>query len=307
MPIKVPDHSPAEMALQEEGVDVIADALALKQDIRPLRILLLNLMPAKIATEVQIARLLSHTPLQIELCLLTTATYQPRNTPEGHLKAFYRTLGELGDEKFDGLIVTGAPVETMPFESVEYWAELSDILAWSKAHVFRRFGICWGAQALLYADFGVGKVQYDKKLFGIYEQGVQAPRSDLLRGFPDSFLSPVSRWTGLDPAEIEARPALRVLAESPETGIGLLEHVATGDIFSLNHLEYDTETLGNEFKRDQALDAATPLPHNYFPHMSPAERPANTWRPYGYLMFCNWLTALYRDTPYDLSDLKPRR
>ena len=307
MPIKVPDQSPAEAALQEEGVDVIANTTALKQDIRPLRILLLNLMPAKIATEVQIARLLSHTPLQIELSLLTTATYQPRNTPVGHLKAFYRTLGELGSERFDGLIVTGAPVETLPFERVEYWAELSDIMAWSRSHVFRRFGICWGAQAMLYADFGIGKVQYDKKLFGVFEQRVRAPRSDLMRGFPDRFPCPVSRWTGLDEAGIERRPDLRIVAESPETGIGLVEHVPTGDVFSLNHLEYDTETLRNEFVRDRTLDSTTPLPRNYFPDMSPETAPVNTWRPYGYLMFCNWITTLYRDAPFELTNLPPRR
>jgi homoserine O-succinyltransferase/O-acetyltransferase len=306
MPIKVPDRSPAEAALRQEGVDVIPDTTALRQDIRPLRILLLNLMPAKIATEVQIARLLSHTPLQIELSLLTTATYQPRNTPLEHLKAFYRTLSELGKERFDGLIVTGAPVETLPFEEVDYWSELSDIFAWSRANVFRRYGICWGGQALLYADHSVDKIQRPTKLFGVFEQRVRAPRSDLMRGFPDAFLCPVSRWTGFDPKGIERRPDLRVLADSPETGIGLVEHVPTGDVFSLNHLEYDTETLRTEFVRDLALNSAAPLPHNYFPDNNPAADPANTWRPYGYLMFWNWITALYRDAPFDLSDLSPR-
>ncbi len=306
MPIKVPDRSPAQAALHREGVEVIPDATALKQDIRPLQILLLNLMPTKVATEVQIARLLSHTPLQIELSLLTTATYQPRNTPLEHLKAFYRTLGELDGRRFDGLIVTGAPVETLPFEQVGYWSELSDILAWSRANVFRRLGICWGGQALLYAEHGVGKIQHATKLFGVFEQRVRAPRSDLMRGFPDAFPCPVSRWTGIDPDDIARRPDLRVLADSPHTGIGLVEHVPTGDVFSLNHLEYDTETLRNEYARDAALDRAAALPCNYFPGDSPAVDPANTWRPYGYLMFWNWITTLYRDTPFDLADLAPR-
>ena len=306
MPIKVPDRSPAEAALQQEGVEVIPDATALRQDIRPLRILLLNLMPTKIATEVQIARPLSHTPLQIELSLLTTATYQPRNTPFEHLKAFYRTLGEVQEERFDGMIVTGAPVETLPFEKVDYWAELKDILAWSRTNVFRRLGICWGGQALLYADHGVGKIQHPEKLFGVFEQKVRAPRSELMRGFPDAFPTPVSRWTGIDPEGIEGKPELRVLADSPQTGIGLIEHVPTGDIFCLNHLEYDTGTLRNEFERDHSLNPATPLPHNYFPSNSSAADPANTWRAYGYLMFSNWITTLYRDTPFDLSVLSAR-
>jgi len=306
MPIKVPDRSPAEAALHEEGVEVIPDATALKQDIRPLKVLLLNLMPAKVATEVQIARLLSHTPLQIELSLLTTATYQPRNTPLEHLKAFYRTLGELGSERFDALIVTGAPVETLPFEDVDYWPELKDILAWSRSHVFRRFGICWGAQAVLYADYSVGKVQYPKKLFGVYDQQVRASKSDLMRGFPDSFPCPVSRWTGLEPGTLAACGDLRVLAESPATGVGLIEHVPSGDVFSLNHLEYDTETLRNEFVRDRTADAGAPLPTNYFPGDNPVAEPGNAWRPYGYLLFWNWITALYRDAPYDLAQLQPR-
>ncbi|GLS22161.1 homoserine O-succinyltransferase [Labrys miyagiensis] len=306
MPIKVPDRSPAEAALQQEGVEVIPDATALRQDIRPLRILLLNLMPTKIATEVQIARLLSHTPLQIELSLLTTATYQPRNTPFEHLKAFYRTLDEVKDERFDGMIVTGAPVETLPFEKVDYWTELKEILAWSRTNVFRRFGICWGGQALLYAAYGVEKIQYPEKLFGVFEQRVQAPRSELMRGFPDSFPTPVSRWTGVDPRGIAAKPELRVLADSPQTGIGLVEHVPTGDVFCFNHLEYDTETLRNEFTRDVSLNPTTALPHNYFPGNSAAADPANTWRAYGYLMFMNWITTLYRDTLYDLSALSPR-
>jgi homoserine O-succinyltransferase len=306
MPIKVPDRSPAEEALHQEGVEVIPDATALMQDIRPLKVLLLNLMPAKVTTEVQIARLLSHTPLQIELSLLTTATYQPRNTPLEHLKAFYRTLDELGGERFDALIVTGAPVETMPFEQVDYWPELKEILAWSRRNVFRRFGICWGGQAVLYADYGVGKVQYSKKLFGVFEQRVRVAKSDLTRGFPDTFPCPVSRWTGLDPETLARRSDLRVLADSPVSGVGLVEHVPSGDVFSLNHLEYDTETLRNEFVRDRKANSGAPLPMNYFPADNPGAEPPNAWRPYGYLLFWNWITTLYRDAPYDLSLLRPR-
>jgi homoserine O-succinyltransferase/O-acetyltransferase len=307
MPIKVADNSPAERILNEEGVEIIRDKVALRQDIRPLRILLLNLMPAKIATEVQIARLLSHTPLQIELNLLAMSSYQPANTPREHLQAFYRQLNDIWTEYFDGLIVTGAPVEHLEFEEVAYWPEMVEVLAWAREHVFRQFHICWGAQAALYSRYGIGKVKMPKKLFGIYEQTVTQPAPPLLRGFPDRFPAPVSRYTGTDRAEIERHPELRILVDSPETGPCLIEERDTGDIYMFNHLEYDTTTLADEYRRDLQKFGTMEEPANYFLGEGAARGPANRWRPYGYLLFSNWTSLLYRDTPYNLQALGSNR
>lgn len=300
MPIKIPDGSPAEAVLLQEGIELIPEGAALRQDIRPLRILLLNLMPTKIATEVQIARLLSHTPLQIELSLLTTASYTPRNTPIEHLQSFYRTLDEVRSERFDAMIITGAPVETMDFNDVAYWPEIVKIFEWSRTNVFRRFSICWGALAALYAGYGVDKVHFDKKLSGVYPQTVRLPNSPLLRGFPAVFPAPVSRWSGIREDEIESHPSLKVMADSPVTGACLVTDIRTGDLFMFNHLEYDTETLKGEYVRDAASDPATPVPCNYFPSDDPSQEPVNSWRPFAHMLFWNWITRLYQDTPFDL-------
>lgn len=303
MPIKVPDNSPAERILGEEGVEIIRDKVALRQDIRPLRILLLNLMPTKIATEVQIARLLSHTPLQIELNLLTMSSYQPSNTPQEHLRAFYRGLDDIWTEHFDGLIVTGAPVEHLAFEEVAYWPEMIEVLAWARRNVFRQFHICWGAQAALYARYGIQKVKMPSKLSGIFDQVVADPSAPLMRGFPDRFPAPVSRYTGTDYADIERFPELRILASSPETGPCLVEERNTGNIYMFNHLEYDTSTLADEYQRDLQKFGTMQEPANYFEQNAAERRPVNRWRPYGYLLFSNWTTLLYRDTPYNLQAL----
>lgn len=302
MPIKIPDRSPSARLLESEGVELIGSNLAARQDIRPMRVLLLNLMPTKIQTEVQLARLLSHTPLQVELSLLTTRSYQPTTTAAEYMKEFYCTLPEIEGERFDGMIITGAPVERMPFEAVGYWRELCEILSWARRRVFRRFHLCWGAQAALYAEYGIDKETYAKKLSGIFEQRVRAPHSPLLRGFPETFPAPVSRYTGVERKAVEAAADLAILADSPESGICLIENKRR-DVYMLNHLEYDTETLHDEYLRDLGKEQATGIPTNYFEGDDPSRSPLNRWRPYGYLLFSNWIYQLYRDTPYDLSDL----
>ncbi|MBM3601253.1 MAG: homoserine O-succinyltransferase [Alphaproteobacteria bacterium] len=305
MPIKVPDRLPTAKILEGEGVELIQDATAVRQDIRPMRILLLNLMPMKVKTEVQIARLLSHTPLQVELSLLTTASYIPTTTPAEYLKEFYRTLEQVREERFDGMVITGAPVERMPFEEVAYWQELREIFEWAKRHVFRRFHICWGAQAALYVDYGIGKVAYPDKLFGIYPQRVREPHSPLLRGFPDEVFTPVSRYTGISREDVAKHSDLRILLDSDETGLCLLQN-RRGDVYIMNHLEYDTDTLKDEYVRDLTAESHIAVPKDYFPGNDPSKRPVNMWRPYGYLLFSNWIYHLYEDTPYDLRDLDKR-
>lgn len=303
MPIKIPDGSPAETVLRSEGVELIPEGVALRQDIRPLRILLLNLMPTKIATEVQIARLLSHTPLQVELSLLTTASYTPRNTPIEHLQAFYRTLDEVRSERYDAMIITGAPVETLAYNDVAYWPEFMDIFEWSKTNVFRRFSICWGALAALYAGYGVDKEHFSCKLSGVFPQTVRAPEVPVLRGFPEAFPAPVSRWSGVRHEDLKEHPSLRILADSPASGTCLVQDESNGDLFMFNHLEYDTDTLKGEYFRDLAADPAAPVPYGYFPDDDPQRDPVNQWKPFAHMLFWNWITCLYRDTPYDLNEL----
>jgi homoserine O-succinyltransferase len=302
VPIKIPDNSPAEQILSNEGVELIYSGVALRQDIRPLRILLFNLMPIKIATEVQIARLLSHTPLQIELTLLTTSSYAPTHTSAEYLGTFYRTLEEIQTTRFDGMIVTGAPVEHLPFEAVTYWNEFQEIFAWSKGHVFRRFCLCWGAQAALFSEYGIDKVLVPKKLFGVFEQHVLDPKSPLLRGFPERFPTPVSRYAIVPPGTVGQHRDLNVLVDAFETGPCLIESRSTGDVYMLNHLEYDTDTLEQEYLRDMSMGQYIEGPTNYFEDDAAKRTPRNTWRPFGYLLFSNWIYLLYRDTPFDLSN-----
>lgn len=304
MPLKVPDSLPARCILEDEGVEVIRQYDALRQDIRPMRILLLNLMPKKVETEVQLARLLSHTPLQVELTLMTTGSYRPTNTSSEYLATFYKTLETVRHETFDGLVITGAPIEELPFEEVIYWDELCEILDWAERNVFRQFNICWGAQAVLHHRYGVPKHQLSQKLFGIYEQRVLDPRAPLTRGLPDVFPVPVSRHTETRRSDIDKHPQLRILAESEATSLCLVEDRTNGDAFMFNHLEYDKRTLGNEYERDvKAGRTDVKLPYNYFPDDDPTREPANVWRPYGYLLFSNWIGQVYQETPYDLSEI----
>ena len=307
MPINVPDDLPAREVLESEGIEVMREYDAVRQDIRPLRILLMNLMPKKLDTEVQIARVLSHTPLQVELTLLTTASYTPNNTSKQHLRAFYKTLDQVRDEKFDGLIVTGAPVERLPFEDVDYWSELCEVLDWADSNAFRRFYICWGAQAALYHRYGVPKYDLGGKLSGVFEQQVKAPNSRLLGGFPASFPCPVSRFTTVKLEDLEKLPQLNVLAASEESGPCFVEDRATGDVYSFNHPEYDADTLLQEYQRDRDAEPDATVPANYFPGDDPTATPINAWRPYGYLLFGNWMSELYRDTPFDLQQVGVNR
>ena len=303
MPIKIQDDLPARTVLEGENVDLIISGEAVKQDIRPLKLLLLNLMPKKKETEIQFARLLGNSPLQVELTLMTTASYTPRNTEPGYLRRYYRNLDDVRDDYFDAIIITGAPVETLPFEDVNYWPELQEIFDWSKTHCFRRLGICWGAQALLNHLHDVPKHGLDVKCFGVFDHQVTENMSRLMKGFTDNFPMPVSRYTFNSRDDILAADGLELLAESQIAGPGMVRDKSTGDIFILNHLEYDAETLAAEYHRDADEGLETALPYNYFPNDDPSQVPINFWRPFAYLFMANWLHDLYQATPFDLSNL----
>ena len=302
MPIKVPDSLPALEILAKEGVDLIAENAAQHQDIRPLRLLLLNLMPKKKDTEIQFARLFGNSPLQIDMLLMTTASYTPRNTEPAYLRRFYRQLDDVRDDYFDALIVTGAPVETLPFDSVQYWPELQEILEWSKSHCFRRMGICWGAQVLMKHFHDLEKHQMSDKLFGVFDHQLAPSSGRLMQGFTDSFPMPVSRYTYNDGGEM-AMAGLEVLARSEEAGIGMARCPKTEDLYVLNHLEYDAHTLADEYHRDAAEGLKTAMPAHYFPEDDPSKEPVNRWRPFAYLLMANWINDLYRDTPYELESM----
>ncbi len=305
MPIKIPNDLPAAAMLATEGVRLIGENEALRQDVRPLQIALLNLMPEKPKTETQLARLLGATALQVELTLLTTSTYRPQNVPLSHLQSFYRQWEEVREQKFDGLIVTGAPVELLPFEEVKYWPELAAIFDWSRTNVHSCFHICWGAQAALHHFHGVPKYTLPVKRFGIYTHYVierrDAARPGLLRGFDDYFLVPVSRHTEVRRADIEAVPGLEVLAVSNAAGVCLVHDPAKREVFMFNHLEYDTFTLADEYRRDCASRGDVSLPLNYYPDDDPTKAPRNCWRAYAHLLFGNWINEIYQTTPFDLS------
>lgn len=302
MPISVPDNLPALEALNNEAVDVIPQKAAAKQDIRPLRLLLLNLMPKKKDTEIQFARLFGNTPLQVEMILMTTASYTPRNTEPGYLRRFYRQLDDVRDDYFDALIITGAPIETLPFEDVTYWQELTEIMEWSRTHCFRRLGICWGAQALLSYFHNVPKHEMSQKLFGIYTLKLQDLSGRLMNGFTDEFPMPVSRYTENKPDELR-NAGLDILAEGEDCGVAMVRDPATGDLFVLNHLEYDATTLAEEYARDVNEGMNTAVPHGYFPDDDPTRPPVNFWRPFAFLLMSNWINDLYQATPFDLSKI----
>jgi homoserine O-succinyltransferase len=304
MPIKIPDDLPAARTLEEEGVVVIREHDAIRQDIRPLRIAMLNLMPEKIKTETQLARLIGATPLQIEFTLLTTSTYTPTHTPREHMIAFYRPWNEVRDERFDGLIVTGAPVEEMEFEAVKYWPELCEIFDWADTKVFSTFNICWGAQAALHHRYGLPKYLLPRKLSGIFEHRVVKRGTDVLRGFTDTFPVPVSRYTEVRERDIAKIAALDILAESDEAGICLIQDSAANAVYMFNHLEYDTFTLSDEYQRDAVARPQTVrLPENYFPDDDPAKTPRNSWRAYAHLLVANWITCVYQRSPFDLEQI----
>ena len=299
MPIKIHDNLPARKVLLNELVDVINSSSAEKQDIRPLRFLLLNLMPKKLQTEVQFARLIGASPLQIELTLLTTNTYSPKNTQKEYLIEFYKTLDEIKDKFYDVLIITGAPIETINFEDVQYWDELNDIIQWSKTNVFRRIGICWGAQALLKVLFNVEKYTMADKLFGVYDHNLnQEKKYRLLQGFIDRFPMPVSRYTEVIESEIKSA-GLEILAFSKDSGVGMVRCPKSKDLFILNHLEYDAITLKEEFLRDKSENIDIQIPKNYFPDDDTQKDPINRWRPYAFLLFSNFINEVYQDVPFE--------
>ncbi len=306
MPIKIPNELPAVRVLEDENIFVMTETRAITQDIRPLKILLLNLMPKKIETETQLSRLLGNTPLQIELELIRTASHTPANTDAEHMLSFYRTFDEVKDRKYDGLIITGAPVEQMPFEEVDYWEELCAIMEWSKHHVHSTFHICWGAQAALYYHYGISKRPLPEKMFGVFPHQLDYRRSILLRGFDDTFMVPHSRHTTVDRADIEAVPELRVLASSPEAGVYLIATAGGRQVFAMGHSEYDWDTLQNEYRRDVAAGKPISVPKNYYPGDDPSQPPQMTWRAHANLLYSNWLNYfVYQTTPYDVTHIEP--
>ncbi|MEL6059311.1 MULTISPECIES: homoserine O-acetyltransferase/O-succinyltransferase family protein [unclassified Methylobacterium] len=295
MPIKIPDDLPAARALEAEGVVVMRETDAARQDIRPLRIGLLNLMPNKISTETQLARLIGASPLQIALTLVRMTDHVARNTSAEHMSAFYRPWSDVREERFDGFIITGAPVEQLPFEAVRYWSELCSVFDWTRTHVHSCLMICWAAQAALYHVYGVPKRTLPVKAFGVFRQRNRAPTSPYLRGFSDAFCVPVSRWTEVRREDIPVGSNLTILADSTETGLCLLSDSDRRSLYMFNHLEYDTGTLADEYARD----AHGRVPANYFPENDPTKPPANAWRSHAHLLFGNWISEIYRTTPFD--------
>ena len=304
MPIKIPDNLPARKQLEGENIFVMTSKRALKQDIRPLKILLLNLMPTKIVTETQLLRLLGNSPLQVEVSFMTTKSYESKNTPQEHLINFYRTFDDFKNEKFDGMIITGAPVEQMEFCEVDYWDELCEIREWSKNNVHSTLHICWGAQAGLYYHYGINKYPLEEKMFGIFEHKIKRSYNKLMRGFDESFLAPHSRHTYVKKEDIKACEELKILAESSEAGVLLCSNKGGRQIFITGHLEYDAETLKLEYERDVNKGLPIKIPVNYFPDDNPSKRPVLKWRANASLFFSNWLNYyVYQTTPYDISKL----
>jgi len=305
MPIKIPNDLPARTTLEREGVMVMTEEDAIRQDIRPLRIALLNLMPNKVRTETQFARLIGATPLQVEMSLIRMSDHRPKNTPQAHMIAFYRSFREVEKtgEKFDGLIVTGAPVELLPFEEVTYWDELRRIFDWTQTHVHSTMCICWGAQAALHHFHGVPKHALPRKAFGVFRHRNLKPASPYLRGFSDDFSIPVSRWTEVRMSDLPRNQGLEVLMESDETGLCLVEDPAHRMLYMFNHIEYDTTSLAEEYWRDIEAGRDIQIPANYFPGNDPHATPENRWRSHAHLLFGNWINEVYQTTPFELEKI----
>ncbi len=305
MPIKISNDLPARKTLTGENIFVMTENRALKQDIRPLKILLLNLMPKKITTETQILRLLSNSPLQTEIELIRTSTYQSKNTPEDHLLAFYKSFDDIKYNKYDGLIITGAPVEHLDFEEVDYWQELTEIMDWSQKNVTSTFHICWAAQAALYHHYGVPKHMLDKKMFGVFRHKVLRKNTKILRGFDDYFYVPHSRHTGINKDDIANIPDLSILAESREAGVYVVSSKGGKNFFVTGHSEYDAETLHEEYMRDLGKRDDVELPVNYYPGDDPSQKPIVSWRSHANLLYTNWLNYyVYQTTPYNIHEIK---
>ena len=304
MPIRIPNDLPATAALQQENIFVMTQNRASTQDIRPLEIVLLNLMPTKIVTETQLSRLLGNTPLQVNLELMHTSTHKAKNVSEEHMLSFYKSFDELKNRKFDGMVITGAPVEKLEFEQVDYWEELCRIMEWSKTHVHSTFHICWGAQAGLYYHYGIGKRALSEKLFGVYPHRADYKRAILLRGFDDLFWVPHSRHTTVDRADIESVPEIKILASSEEAGVYAMMTDQGKQIFVTGHSEYDPDTLEKEYLRDKNQGLPISVPKNYYPDDDDTKAPLVRWRGHANLLFSNWLNYfVYQTTPYDIMDI----
>ena len=304
MPIKIPNELPAVKTLNKENIFVMTETRAITQDIRPLKIVILNLMPLKIDTETQLSRLLGNSPLQVEIELICTKSHNSKNTSKGHLQTFYKHFDDVKDKKFDGMIITGAPVEQLEFEDVDYWQELCEIMEWTKTNVHSTFHICWGAQAALYYHYGIKKYPLDKKLFGVFSHKVERNGSMLFRGFDDEFLVPHSRHTTIKRKDVEKVKALRILASSEKAGIYALSTDNGKQIFITGHSEYDTNTLKKEYIRDKEAGLPIEIPENYFPGNDETKEPVSTWRSGANLIYSNWLNYyVYQTTPYDINEI----
>ncbi len=305
MPVIIPNDLPAAEILQNENIFIMNKARAVTQDIRPLKIVIVNLMPTKIATETQLARVLGNSPLQVELTLLAMDSHESKNVSQSHMRDFYKTIDEVESERFDGMILTGAPVEQIAFEEVDYWKELTGILAYAKENVYSSMFLCWGAQAALYHHYGINKYQMDKKMFGIFETKVVRPLNPLMRGFDEIFYSPHSRHTEVIKSDILKHPELRILAESQEAGPHILSTENGRQIFVMGHQEYDKETLASEYFRDRSKGLEISVPKNYFKENDPEKEPMFRWRSHANLLFSNWLNYyVYQETPYNIDEIK---
>ena len=305
MPIKIPDNLPAVKQMEKENIFVMTTQRASTQAIRPLKILLLNLMPTKIETETQLVRLLGNSPLQVEMELLQTASHTATHVSEQHMIDFYKTFDEVKQNNYDGMVITGAPVERLPFEEVEYWDELCEIMEWTKSHVTSTLHICWGAQAALYYHYGIPKYELPEKLFGVFKHKVDHKRSILFRGFDDIFDVPHSRYTTFKREDVEAVPSLKILASGEESGVFCVSTKRGRQIFVTGHSEYDADTLKNEYLRDKQAGLGTKIPKNFFPADNPSNKPVVSWRSCANLFYSNWLNYfVYQVTPYDISSIK---
>ena len=305
MPLRLPDKLPAIDLLKQENIFVMDDSRAHMQDIRPLKIVILNLMPLKITTETDLIRLLSNTPLQLEISFMKLRSHTPKNTPSEHMMMFYRDFEQMRKEKYDGMIITGAPVETLDFEEVTYWDEMKDIFAWARTHVTSTLYICWAAQAGLYYHYGIPKYPLRKKMFGIFPQIPLEPQLPIFRGFDDVFQMPHSRHTELHREDILANPALTLIAESPDCGVSMVMARNGREFFITGHLEYAPNTLDKEYKRDKDIRDDVELPRNYYRDDNPANEPLVTWRAHANLLYSNWINYyVYQETPYDINQIE---
>lgn len=305
MPLRLPDRLPAIDILKGENIFVMDETRAHNQEIRPLRIVILNLMPLKVTTETDLIRLLSNTPLQMDICFMKLQSHTPKNTPVEHMMMFYKSFEELSSQKFDGMIITGAPIENMDYEAVEYWEEIQTIFNWSRTHVTSTMFLCWGAMAGLYHFYGIPKYPLPKKMFGIFQQQTLNPALPIFRGFDDTFFMPQSRHTEVRKEDILAHKELEIIAESPESGVSIVMARGGREFFITGHLEYAPDTLDREYKRDKGKRDDVDVPVNYYMNNNPAEPPIVTWRAHANLFYSNWINYyVYQETPYNIDEIK---